>query len=82
MRFQVRAVALSAAIVSGSLSFVLNVLSVFTGFARELFSLIAPFHPGYTHTLSGALVSAFWMFVYGYIVGAVFALIYNSLTKR
>lgn len=35
MRFQVKAFALSVSIVSGSLSFVLNVLSVLTGFARE-----------------------------------------------
>jgi hypothetical protein len=64
------------------LSLMLNIFSVLTGWAREFFELIAPFHPGYTHTLSGALISTFWMFVYGYVVGAVFVLIYNSLAKE
>ncbi len=82
MRLDVKAFALTAAIIAGSLSLILNILSVLTGFAADFFLLIAPFHPGYTHTILGALVSTFWMFVYGYVVGAFFALVYNSITKE
>lgn len=82
MRLNVKAFALTTAILSGGGSFVLNLLSVLTGFAKEFFDLIAPFHPGYTHTLLGALISTFWMFIYGYVFGAVFVLIYNSLIKE
>ncbi len=82
MKLDKKAFALSTAIISGSLSLVLNVLSALTGWAREFFELIAPFHPGYTHTLLGALVSTFWMFIYGYVLGAVFAFIYNSFVKE
>lgn len=82
MKLNLKAFALAMAILSGGASFILTVLSVLTGFAREFFELIAPFHPGYTHTLLGALISAFWMFVYGYILGAAFVFIYNFLAKE
>jgi hypothetical protein len=81
MKLNLKAFALTAAIMAGGLSLALNILSVLTGFAADFFLLIAPFHPGYSHTLLGALISTFWMFIYGYIFGAVFAFIYNSLLK-
>ncbi len=77
-----KAFALAMAILSGGASFILTVLSVFTGWAREFFELIAPFHPGYTHTLLGALISAFWMFIYGLVAGALFSSVYNFLLKE
>ncbi len=79
MRLNVKAFALTTAILSGTGSFLLTLLSVLTGFAREFFELIAPFHPGYSHTILGALISGIWMFIYGYALGALFALIYNSI---
>ncbi|MFH0932733.1 MAG: hypothetical protein V1832_00250 [Nitrospirota bacterium] len=81
MRLNIRAFALAAAILSGVVSFLLTLLSALTGFAREFFDIIAPFHPGYSHTFLGALISGIWMFIYGYILGAVFAYLYNSLIK-
>jgi len=81
MKLNLKAFALSMAIISGGLSLILTLFSVLTGWATEFFEIIAPFHPGYTHTLLGALISTFWMFVYGYVVGALFVLIYNSLIK-
>lgn len=82
MRLDRKAFALSTAIMSGALSFILNVLSALTGWAWDFFELIAPFHPGYTHTLFGAMISTFWMFIYGYVLGAVFVFIYNSFAKK
>lgn len=82
MKLNVKAFALAAAILSGVVSFLLTLLSVLTGFAKEFFDIIAPFHPGYSHTFQGALISAFWMFIYGLIIGVVFSLFYNSLTKE
>lgn len=82
MRLNVKAFALTTAILSGVGSFLLTLLSVSTGFAREFFEIIAPFHPGYSHTFLGALISAFWMFIYGLIAGALFSSIYNSLLKK
>ncbi len=81
VRLNVKAFALSTALISGTLSLILNILFVLTGWAKEFFELIAPFHPGYSHTFWGALISTFWMFVYGYVVGAVFVLIYNFIAK-
>lgn len=82
MRLNVKAFALTAAILAGAGSFVLTLLSVLTGFAKEFFELIAPFHPGYTHTVSGVFISAFWMFIYGLVAGALFSSVYNSLLKE
>ncbi|MEW6001662.1 MAG: hypothetical protein AB1638_03310 [Nitrospirota bacterium] len=84
MKLNTKAFALAAAILSGVVSFLLTLLSVLTGFAKEFFDIIAPFHPGYSpykHSFIGALISCIWMFVYGYILGVLFALIYNSLIK-
>lgn len=82
MRLNVKAFALSAALISGTLSLVLNILSVLTGWAKEFFELIAPFHPGYSHTFLGVLISTFWMTVYGLIAGFLFSTIYNSILKK
>jgi len=82
MKLSVKAFALTSAILSGVLSFALTLISVLTGYARVFFELIAPFHPGYTHTLLGVFISAFWMTIYGYVFGAVFARIYNAIAKE
>jgi hypothetical protein len=81
MKLNLKAFALTASIMSGGLSLILNILSVLTGWGREFFELIAPFHPGYSHTLFGAFISTFWMTIYGLIGGALFASLYNSLLK-
>jgi len=66
MRLNARAFALAAAILSGVVSFLLTLLSVLTGFAKDFFDVIAPFHPRYSpykHSFIGALVSGIWMFI-------------------
>lgn len=82
MQLNVKAFALTTAILSGAGSFLLTLLSVLTGFAKDFFDLIAPFHPGYSHTVWGAVISAFWMTVYGLIAGFLFSTIYNSVLKK
>lgn len=82
MRLNAKAFALTAAILLGAGSFALTLLSVLTGFAKEFFEIIAPFHPGYSHTFSGALISAFWMFICGLVAGALFSSIYNAFLKE
>ena len=85
MKLNAKAFALAVAILFGVISFLLTLLSVLAGFAKEFFDIIAPFHPGYSpykHSFIGALISGIWMFIYGYVLGAVFVLIYNSITKE
>ncbi len=82
MRLNIKAFALTTAILLGGGSFLLTLLSVLTGFAREFFDIIAPFHPGYSHTVWGAVISAFWMTVYGLVAGFLFSTIYNSILKE
>lgn len=81
MQLNLRAFALTTAIISGGTGLFLNLISVLTGWAKEFFELIAPFHPGYTHTIAGVFISAFWMFIYGLIVGVLFSSLYNSFLK-
>jgi len=82
MRLNAKAFALTTAILLGIGSFALTLLSVLTGFAKEFFEIIAPFHPGYSHTVWGAFISAFWMTVYGLIAGFLFSTIYNAISKE
>jgi hypothetical protein len=44
--------------------------------------MVAAFHPGYTPTVLGAVISVIWMLIYGLIVGALFAFVYNSFAKE
>ena len=82
MKLNGKAFALAAAILSGVASFLLTLLSVLTGFAKEFFDIIAPFHPGYSHSFLGALISSFWMFLDRLIIGTLFPFIYNPLVKK
>jgi hypothetical protein len=36
---------------------------------------------GYSYTWGGAVIGALWLFVFGFIAGAVFALLYNMFSK-
>jgi len=82
MQLNAKAFALTAAILLGVGSFLLTLLSVLTGFAMGFFDIIAPFHPGYSHTVWGAVISAFWMTIYGLVAGFLFSTIYNAILKE
>jgi len=82
MRLDVKASALTAALVSFLVSLAMVLYSVLTGKGRKYFEILAPFHPGYSHSIHGAFVTAGWMFIYGYIIGGMFARIYNLLSGK
>jgi len=77
MKLNVKALSLASGIVIGVYSFVVSEAAVFTGVGLEYVSITGPLHPGYSPTPLGALILAFWMFIYGLISGALFAAIYN-----
>ena len=82
MKLDVKAFALAGGIVSGISSLVVALFAVFTGQGLQFLEIIAPFHPGYTPTVLGAVISAIWMLIYGLIVGALLAYIYNYFAKE
>ena len=69
----------TTAILFGTGSFFITFFASLSPAARDFFEFMVPFHPGYTYALPGALISAFWMFIYGHALGALFAFIYNSI---
>ncbi len=82
MKLDVKAFTLASGIASGIVSLLISLFSVLTGRGLQFLEIIAAFHPGYTPTVLGAVISAIWMLVYGLIVGALFAYIYNSFAKE
>lgn len=83
MKLDVKALALASGIVSGIVSLLLALFSVFTGQGRLFFEILAPFHPGgYAPTVLGSVIGAIWMVIYGLIIGAMLAYIYNYFAKK
>lgn len=82
MKLDVKAFALASGISSGISSLIVALYAVLTGRGLQFMEMLTPFHPGYTPTILGAVISAIWMLVYGLIVGALFAYIYNSFAKE
>lgn len=82
MKLDVKAFTLASGIVSGISSLVVILFAVLTGRGLQFLEMVAAFHPGYTPTVLGAVISAIWMLIYGLIVGALFAFVYNFFTKE
>ena len=61
---------------------VATLFAVMTGQGLQFFEILAPFHPGYSPTIFGAIIASIWMVIYGLIVGALFAYIYNYFAKE
>lgn len=82
MKLNVKAFTLASGIATGIVSLLVALFAILTGRGLEFMEIIAPFHPGYTPTILGAVVSSIWMLIYGLIVGALFAYIYNSFVRE
>lgn len=82
MKLDVKAFALASGVVSGIISLVVALFVVLTERGLKFLEMVAAFHPGYTPTVLGAVISAIWMLIYGLIVGALFAYVYNSFAKE
>ncbi|MDY9928005.1 hypothetical protein [Methanosarcina sp.] len=82
MKLDVKAFTLASGTASGISSLVVVLFAVLTGRGLQFLEIIAAFHPGYTPTVLGAVISAIWMLIYGLIVGALFAYVYNSFAKK
>lgn len=78
MKLKEKGVALGAATVAATFGLAMHLIAVNTGSGLAFIQLVLPFHPGATFTMAGGFVHAFWMFVYGYAGGWVFARIYNN----
>lgn len=82
MKLHVKGFAFASGIVSGISNLVVTLFAVMTGQGLQFFEILAPFHPGYSPTILGAIIASIWMVIYGLIVGALFAYIYNYFAKE
>jgi hypothetical protein len=81
VKLDIKAFTLASGITSGIINLIMALFVVLSGRGLRFMEIIAPFHPGYTPTVLGAVIIAIWMLVYGLIVGALFAFVYNSFAK-
>ena len=81
MKLDVKAFALASGIVSWIVSLLMALFVVYSGQGSRYLEMVAPFHPGYSPTVLGAVIASIWMLIYGLIVGAVFAYVYNHFAK-
>ena len=56
-------------------------VSMWTGYAKEMLETFGPLHPWYSYSYLGALILAVEHFVCGLVGGALFAWVYNQFAK-
>lgn len=82
MRLDVKAFSLASGITSGISTLVVGFFTLITGQGLQFFEILAPFHPGYAPTVGGMVINAIWMLIYGLIIGALLAYVYNYFAKE
>ena len=82
MKFNVKAFALTCGLVWGIGLFILTWwIIIFDGATGET-TLIGRLYRGYTISPSGSFIGLLWAFMDGLIGGAIFAWLYNLLSRR
>lgn len=82
MKLDIKAFALALGIVFAVGNFLIYCFVLLTGQGMQFIDIIAPLHPGASTTFIGALISSVWMLIYGLIIGAATAYIYNYFAKE
>lgn len=79
VRFNARVLGVSLALLASAALFVATLLLVARGgdYVGTMLGQLRYFFPGYTVTVGGAFVGAFWAAVVGYVVGVLFARLYG-----
>jgi NhaP-type Na+/H+ or K+/H+ antiporter len=80
MKLNPKAFALALGLVWGVTVFLITNISLIRGGHGEHLSRLAQIYPGYTFTFLGSLIGLVWGFVTMFIVGWVFAWLYNKLS--
>lgn len=81
MHLNARSLGLTAGIFAGAGWFLVMVFSLATRYADDLLMKIGGYHPGFSYNLGGAVWMGILHFIALYIVGYLFATVYNKLTK-
>ncbi|MEK7543007.1 MAG: hypothetical protein AAB503_01730 [Patescibacteria group bacterium] len=81
MHLNKRALGFASGILCGAVWFLLIATTLLFGWFEDVVTLLGPLHPGYALTWGGAIWMAFLHLVGGYIIGYVFAWLYNKNVK-
>jgi hypothetical protein len=73
---------LAGGILWGLAIFVLTLISVWTGYANDLLTMVMGIYLGYEITILGAFIGLIYGFIDGFIGFAIFAWFYNLLCKH
>lgn len=76
-----KAFGLTVGIFSGVWWLALMMYSLSSGYGKDFVMLMGPMHPGFSYSAGGALWMAVLHFILGYILGHVFAWLYNKFAK-
>jgi len=77
MKISVKALALSLGIVWGFCLFFSTLLAVYTGYMKEILTLVEAVYPYYSISFVGSVAGLVWGFVDGFIAGLIFGWVYN-----
>lgn len=81
MELRVRAFGLAVGLIFGLIVLLGTWWLIILGGAGDIFSKISYFCFGYSFSWGGAVIGFIWIFVYGFIGGALLAWLYNMFYK-
>ncbi|MEX0933878.1 MAG: hypothetical protein WD003_01270 [Candidatus Paceibacterota bacterium] len=80
-KLNVKGFALAFGIITGIWMFALALLSLWSGWGRELVFLYSSLFLGYGTSIGGAIIGFVWGVIYGGIFGFLIAWLYNAFVK-
>ena len=81
MKFNVRALSLTAGILWGLTIFFATLWLLVFGYSGHFITVLNHFYFGYSFSIVGAFIGLVWGFVDGVICGAIFGWLYNALAS-
>lgn len=82
MRIHTKALAISTGIVFGVSVGIMTIISVYTGYGREMLVLLSSVYPGYDVSLIGAALGVLYGFIDMAIFMSAIGFLYNKLFVR
>ncbi|PIR97152.1 MAG: membrane-associated protein [Candidatus Doudnabacteria bacterium CG10_big_fil_rev_8_21_14_0_10_41_10] len=78
MKFSIKALAMGCGFTNAFAFLVLGLTAAFLGWGNELVELASKLYLGYGVDPIGLVVGVLWAFVDGFLLGALFATVYNK----
>ena len=79
MQLNPKALGLTVAILSGAFWFLAMTFSLLTGIGEVTLTTIGAFHPFFSYSWAGMIIIVIEHLIAGFIVGWIFAKVYNKL---